>query len=85
MRAVSRHAIPVDGYIRVSRVGKREGERFISPAVQRKHIETWAATHEVDLLWVFEELDESGARADRPELREALERIETGVSRGLVV
>ena len=32
----------LDGYIRVSRVGGREGESFISPEVQREQIETWA-------------------------------------------
>ena len=32
----------LDGYIRVSRVGRRRGERFISPAVQPKHLENWA-------------------------------------------
>ena len=85
MRRRSREAIAIDGYIRVSRVGKRRGERFISPRVQREQIETWATGTHKRLLWVFEELDESGVRADRPLLHEALERIETGVSRGLAV
>jgi hypothetical protein len=33
----------VDGYVRASNVGKRKGERFISPKVQREGIEAWAA------------------------------------------
>jgi DNA invertase Pin-like site-specific DNA recombinase len=37
------------------------------------------------LLEVFEELDESGARADRPLLEEAIRRIEVGGSSALVV
>lgn len=75
----------LDGYVRVSRVGKRYGDRFISPAVQREEIETWAASREVVLLRVFEELDESGTRANRPLLLEAIRRTESGVSDGLVV
>ena len=52
--------LSVDGYVRVSRVGGRRGERFISPAVQRELIESWAATRGARVLEVFEELDESG-------------------------
>ena len=35
----------IDGYIRVSRVNEREGERLISPLVQRETIERWAGLH----------------------------------------
>jgi hypothetical protein len=38
--------LPVDGYIRVSRVGDRSGESYISSDVQREAIERWA--HERD-------------------------------------
>src|SRR5215207_10547010 len=75
----------VDGYVRVSRVGRRRGERFISPDLQRAQIESWAASRRVVLLSVFEELEESGTRLDRPLLQAALSRIETGRSQGLVV
>jgi len=75
----------VDGYVRVSQVGYRRGERFISPVVQREQIEAWAAARDVDLLEIFEELDESGGRADRPLLEAAIRRIEAGVSHGLAV
>jgi DNA invertase Pin-like site-specific DNA recombinase len=74
----------LDGYIRVSHVGQRHGERFLSPRIQRARIEEWAVGRGVVLLTVFEELDESGARADRPLLQEALDRVESGVSNGLV-
>jgi site-specific DNA recombinase len=80
-----RSVTPVDGYIRVSRTGGRRGERFIAPEVQREQIESWAASRDFALVLMFEELDESGARSDRPLLREALGRIESGSSRGLVV
>src|SRR6188472_295141 len=75
----------VDGYVRVSRVGKRSGERFISPAVQREQITAWATMRGAQVAHVFEELDESGARGDRPLLALALERVEAGHSGELVV
>jgi DNA invertase Pin-like site-specific DNA recombinase len=76
----------VDGYIRVSRVGKRTGERFMSPDLQRDAILAWAdGRRDVEVMRVFEELDESGRRADRPLLMEAIRRIEAGDTDGLVV
>jgi DNA invertase Pin-like site-specific DNA recombinase len=77
--------VVLDGYIRVSRVGKRKGPRFISVKVQREQIERWAALHGVSLGKVFVELNQSGARADRPRLTRALERVETGESDGIIV
>jgi DNA invertase Pin-like site-specific DNA recombinase len=75
----------LDGYIRVSQVRGRKGDRFISPAVQREQIEAWTSSHNAVLGEVFEELDQSGGRADRPLLMAAIERIEAGESDGLVV
>jgi DNA invertase Pin-like site-specific DNA recombinase len=75
----------LDGYVRVSQVAGRGGESFISPAVQREQIEAWAKVHGATLGHVFEELDQSGARADRPMLTEALARAERGDSQGIVV
>jgi DNA invertase Pin-like site-specific DNA recombinase len=75
----------LDGYIRVSRVGGRGGERFISPSVQREQIEGWIHARRASVGEVFEELDESGARGNRPRLGEAIERVERGESAGLVV
>jgi DNA invertase Pin-like site-specific DNA recombinase len=75
----------VDGYVRISRVGDRRGERFISPVVQREEIEAWARAHAAEIIEVFYELDESGRRADRPLWLEAIGRIERGVTTGLVV
>jgi DNA invertase Pin-like site-specific DNA recombinase len=79
------HQVILDAYIRVSQVAGRSGVRFISPAVQREQIVTWAASNGVRLAEVFEELDESGARADRPQLLEAIERVESKATDGLVV
>jgi site-specific DNA recombinase len=75
----------VDGYVRVSQVAGRGGLSFISPSVQREQIEAWAKLNSAQLAQVFEELDESGARADRPLLEEAVRRVETGISDGVVV
>ena len=75
----------LDGYVRVSYVGKRKGERFISPKVQQEQIETWASAHGAVLGEMFIELDQSGGRADRPLLLRALERVESHRSDGLIV
>src|SRR6266545_482699 len=74
-----------DGYIRVSRRGGREGESFISPEVQRKKIADWAGLHEVVIVQWWEEIDQSGARLERPMFQEALARCERGETGGIVV
>jgi DNA invertase Pin-like site-specific DNA recombinase len=75
----------VDGYVRVSRRAGREGESFISPEVQRQRIEAWAKANEVRVLEWWEELDESGAKRDRPLFQKALARCERGETGGIVV
>lgn len=75
----------VDGYARVSQVNGRFGERFISPKMQREQIKRWASKRGVRVLTIFEDYDVSGARADRPSLELVIERVESGVSRGVVV
>ncbi len=75
----------LDGYIRVSQVAGRGGERFISPSVQREEIEAWTSSNGALIGEVFEELDESGGRADRPLLVQAIERVEGGESDGVIV
>jgi len=74
-----------DAYIRVSRVAGREGESFIAPEVQRKKIADWAALHNVEIVHWWEELDQSGAKRERPKFQEALARCERGESSGIVV
>lgn len=73
------------GYLRVSRVAGREGERFISPAVQRERIGQYASLrgHEVT-EWV-EDLDQPGSRYERPGLQRALEAVERGEADGVAV
>jgi DNA invertase Pin-like site-specific DNA recombinase len=80
-----RSARPMDGYIRVSRVGERAGdESYISPSVQREAIERWAAYKGVDIaVWHTDE-DQSGGTQDRPGLRAAIERALAGETGGIV-
>jgi DNA invertase Pin-like site-specific DNA recombinase len=69
--------VPV-GVVRVSRVGARSGERFVSPSEQRKHIEAACARDELELVDMVEELDVSGGTPleRRPGLRRAVEMVE---------
>lgn len=83
--AYLRRAVVLDGYIRVSQVGGRKGDSFISPQVQREEIARWISSNGAQPGEMYEELDQSGGRADRPLLMEAIERIEAGISDGLVV
>src|SRR4051794_34364188 len=75
----------LDGYVRVSKVRGRQGDAFASPDLQRGKIEGWCALQGHTLATVHHELDQSGARADRPKLLEALSRVEAGQSGGIVV
>src|SRR4051812_33656212 len=73
------------GYVRVSQVRGRKGDSFISPSVQREHIERWAGANGAEVVEVLEELDESGGRRDRPKLLRCVEAIESGEADGMVV
>jgi DNA invertase Pin-like site-specific DNA recombinase len=74
-----------DGYIRVSRLAGREGESFIAPEVQRRKITEWARLHDVEVVAWWEELDQSGAKRDRPLFQRALARCEAGETGGIIV
>ena len=78
-------ALTLDGYIRVSRVGGREGEGFISPDLQADAITTWATRHGHTLTLHPPELDVSGGTMRRPVFDQILDRIRTGQSDGFVV
>jgi site-specific DNA recombinase len=68
------------GIIRVSRVGGREGERFVSPDEQRQRIESACARDGLELRAIHEELDVSGGKAlaDRQGLSAAVAAVEAG-------
>jgi hypothetical protein len=60
MRSTSRRAI---GVARVSRVGDRDGDRFVGPSEQRERIASACERDGLRLLDVIEELDVSGRGA----------------------
>jgi site-specific DNA recombinase len=74
----------LDGYIRVSRVGTRSGESFISPTVQREAIESYARLHGHEIARWWTDLDESGSKLERPEFQKALARCRAGETGGII-
>lgn len=76
----------MDGYIRVSRVGGREGDAYKSPGIQRTEIEQWAKRTGVALGKVVVDEDVSGKKAasDRG-LEQLIKRAESGASAGIIV
>jgi site-specific DNA recombinase len=58
----------LDGYVRVSKVGGREGDSFISPQAQRERIDLAARNSGATIGEWFTDLDETGASSQRPGL-----------------
>lgn len=75
----------LDGYVRVSRVGGRSGDAFISPGEQKERVRAWAKSQGHSIAKWHEDLDQPGSKADRPGLNAAMKRIEEGKTGGLVV
>jgi DNA invertase Pin-like site-specific DNA recombinase len=75
----------LDGYVRVSRVGGREGDSFLSPQLQRDRIEAAARNAGAEIVEWHEDLDQSGGNAERPGFVRALARVEAGDTEGIVV
>jgi DNA invertase Pin-like site-specific DNA recombinase len=75
----------LDGYIRVSRVGGRIGESFISPEVQREQIEIWAQLMNAQIIEWHTDLDQSGGTMARPAFQQAYDRVLRKETGGLVV
>jgi len=72
------------GYVRVSRVGGREGESFQSPRQQREIIEAYALAHGHDVQFLDPDLDESGKGLNRPAMKEALRLLDAGKADGII-
>jgi len=68
------------GYVRVSRVGGRGGDSFLSPDLQRQEIARAAAREGPEVAEVIEELDASGGDS-----KWALEMVECGEAAAVVV
>lgn len=75
----------LDGYLRVSRVGGRSGDSFISPILQRKQIARWAEAQGHEGVAWHDDLDQSGGTIRRPGFQAMLARIEAGETDGVVV
>lgn len=78
---------PVAGYIRVSRIGGRSGEGYISPDVQREQILRYASELGVripDDAW-GDDQDRTGGNFDRPGWESIVARIESGELGGVIV
>jgi site-specific DNA recombinase len=78
-------SLNLDAYIRVSQVGGRSGDSFISPTVQRERIESWVRVHGHTLTWHEPELDASGGTMSRPVFERIMERVRGGESDGVIV
>jgi site-specific DNA recombinase len=78
-------ALRLDAYVRVSKVGGRKGESFISPVVQRERIESWAQLNKATLTWHEPELDVGGGSMRRPVFDRIMERVRSGESDGVIV
>lgn len=81
-RATQRRGV---GYLRVSRVGGREGESFISVDEQRKKITALAKSQGVKLVDWQTDLDQSGGKYERPGFQAALAAVENGDADVVVV
>jgi site-specific DNA recombinase len=75
----------LDAYIRVSRVGGREGERYITKAQQREAIERWCGLQGYEVAEWFEEEDRSGGDSTRPKWKEAIGRALAAETDGVIV
>ena len=73
------------GYVRVSRVGGRGGDSFLSPDLQREEIARAAAREGLEVAEIIEELDASGGDSKRPGWNRALAMVERGEAAAVVV
>ncbi|HTZ86013.1 MAG TPA: recombinase family protein [Solirubrobacteraceae bacterium] len=75
-----------DGYVRVSRVMGREGDSYMSPAIQEADVRRWAQANGTTIARVVTDEDVSGGKAVKDRgLEELIDRIEKGASAGIVV
>jgi site-specific DNA recombinase len=75
----------VAAYVRVSRIGGRKGDGYISIPQQLDRIKQYADYSGWEVVDVFRDEDYSGGNVDRPAFQEALAQIEQGILDGLVV
>lgn len=75
------------GIVRVSHVGRRNGERFHADDEQVADVERYAAMHKASVVFMAPELSVSGGKPidERPALKAAIEGVESGQYTGIVV
>jgi site-specific DNA recombinase len=77
------------GYIRVSSVRGRDkvddGERFLSPDVQKNDQLKWAAAHDCVIVGWVEDLDKTGTEASARQIADAIDRVAAGEADGILV
>lgn len=78
-------ARPVAGYIRVSRIGGRSGEGFISPDEQRVQIERYADELGLRVATWGDDQDYSGGNFERPAWEDIIAKVEAGELGGVLV
>jgi DNA invertase Pin-like site-specific DNA recombinase len=83
---VENGTVPSVGIVRVSEVGDRSGESFISPVEQRRQFGVWAIRERAHMVEVFEELNVKGGKPlhKRPGLRRAVAMVESGEVKRIV-
>jgi len=77
--------VPVIAYTRISRVGKREGESFISQELQFKAIKSFAELRGLEIIDHLHEENVSGGDKTRAGWNQALSRVESGEAKGILV
>jgi site-specific DNA recombinase len=82
---MTRKKLALDAYVRVSDRAGREGDSFQSPGLQREAIERYAAAHGHTIAAWHEDIDQSGAKMDRPAFGRMMARVETGQTQGVIV
>lgn len=78
-------ALRFDGYVRVSRIGGRSGEGYISPTEQREAIVLYAKELGGRIVAWHDDQDFSGGNLERPGFQAARDRIRAGESDGIIV
>jgi len=76
---------PLIPYVRVSRIGGRQGESFISIEEQKRQISRYCKAHGVRLADWHIDPDYSGKNTQRPECQRGLQAIEEGAAGGIIV
>src|SRR5262245_56273764 len=75
-------ALPVDIYVRVSRVAGRE--HLTSPEYQEREARAFARSRGLKIGRVLTDIDRSGGTMERPALKEARQRVKDRRSGGIV-